>query len=119
MTEQTTMEKIEALLEKTKRNMETNFVSINKAYLAGKVAGIVAVIKIIGGSKQMGMITLTLVRPSNTLWKDLKGMGHIGVINDVTGVERDPLSVLGGVKILQKGHYIGMVWYVDEIKEKW
>ena len=46
------MEKIETLLKKTEQDMEKNQRSINRTYLAGKVEGIVAVIKILGGEKR-------------------------------------------------------------------
>jgi hypothetical protein len=52
MPEETIMGKIETLLKKTEHDMEMNQRSINKAYLAGKVAGIVAVIKILGAGKR-------------------------------------------------------------------
>lgn len=51
MPEETIIGKIETLLKKTEHDMEMNQRSINKAYLAGKVEGIVAVIKILGAEK--------------------------------------------------------------------
>ena len=64
----------------------------------------------------MSGITLILDRTNGDLWIDRNS--HIVCVWNVTGVERID-SIFSGVRVLQKGKTIGMVWNVKEIKERW
>jgi hypothetical protein len=61
-------------------------------------------------------ITLILDRSLHLLWIDIGE--HVGMVDDVTGVKRID-GKFRSVLILRRGKKVGMMWEVEEIKERW